>query len=126
VIGTSAFTLLHQAKEVEQGFSGEFCARQRRVAQAKVGGRQGDAQTHLLAVSHDDVASRPRTMADGEDAEAPPEERVGRFGHLDLFGIGRRRVLEGGIMLVDRSTIWIMVICELFSDFGCVTVCCCA
>jgi hypothetical protein len=47
-------------------------------------------------------------------------------GYLDLLGGLIRRVLEGGIVLLSRSTLWIMDICELFSDFGCVTVCCCA
>jgi hypothetical protein len=44
-------------------------------------------------------------MTDEEDAEAPTEQRVGRVGHRDLFGIGRwSRVVEGDIMLLDRST----------------------
>ena len=46
-------------------------------------------------------------MADGHDLKAPPEQRMGRVGYLDLFGVSWR-VLERGIMLVGRLTIWIM------------------
>jgi hypothetical protein len=107
VIGTWALALLHQAKEIEQGFCGEFCAPQGRAAQAKVSGRQGDAQTQVLAVGHQDMTRRPGAMADGEDSEAPSKQRVGRVGHFDLFGLfglGIKWVLEGGIMLGSRST----------------------
>jgi hypothetical protein len=45
--------------------------------------------------------------------------------YLDLIGRLNGRVLEQGILLLGRSTLWVMDICELFSDFGCVTVCCC-
>ena len=65
-------------------------------------------------------------MADGKDWEAAAVQRMGGVSHLDLFGIGRWWVLERGIMLLSRSTLWIMGICELFSDFGCVTAYCCA
>jgi hypothetical protein len=51
------------------------------------------------------------------------EERMGRIGDFDLF---RGRVVEMGIKQWALSTIWIMAICEGFSDFGCVTVCYCA
>ena len=71
------------------------------------------------------MARALRGMADRDDGESLPVQGVGQVRHLDLFGRGGW-VVEGGIMLPDRSTIWIMVICELFSDFGCVTVCCCA
>jgi hypothetical protein len=43
-------------------------------------------------------------MADGEDREAPPEQRVRWVGHLDLFEVGKKWVLEGGIMLLGRLT----------------------
>jgi hypothetical protein len=65
-------------------------------------------------------------MADRQDLEASAEQGMGGVGHLDHFGIEGRRVLEGGIMLVSRSTIWITATCGRFSDIGCVTVCCCA
>jgi hypothetical protein len=52
-------------------------------------------------------------MADGHDPEAPAEQRVRWVGYLDLFGLAGR-VLEGGIMLVGRSTPWIMLICGSF------------
>ena len=65
-------------------------------------------------------------MADRKDLEASAVEGMGGVGHLDHFGIERRRVLEGGIMLLSRSTIWTMATCGRFSDIGCATVCCCA
>ena len=61
-------------------------------------------------------------MAQGANDEAPSEERMGGIGDFDLVGLW---VLEAGIKEGLLSTLWIMVICELFSDFGCVTVCCC-
>ncbi len=45
------------------------------------------------------MAKGLRGMAEGEDPEAPSEQRMGRVRPLDLFGIGERWVLEGGIML---------------------------
>ena len=42
-----------------------------------------------------------RRMADGHNLKAPPEQRMGWVGYLDLFRV-RRRVLEGGINLVGR------------------------
>jgi hypothetical protein len=42
-------------------------------------------------------------MADRKDVEASAVEGMGGVGHLDHFGIERRRVLEGGIMLLRRS-----------------------
>jgi hypothetical protein len=59
---------------------------------------------HTLLVGHHDVAGGMPRMADGEDPEAPPEQRVARIGHLDLFDLGLRWVLERGIMLLARST----------------------
>jgi hypothetical protein len=47
-------------------------------------------------------------MADRQDLEAAAEQGMGRVGHLDLFGIELRWVLEGGIMLLSRLIIWIM------------------
>jgi hypothetical protein len=48
------------------------------------------------------MAGTMRGMADGHDPEAPPEQRVGRIGHLDLFRVAWR-VLERGIMLVGPT-----------------------
>jgi hypothetical protein len=42
-------------------------------------------------------------MADGQDLEASAEQGMGGVGHLDLFGIELRWVLEGGIILPSRS-----------------------
>jgi hypothetical protein len=44
-------------------------------------------------------------MADRQDRESAAVQRMGRVGHLDRFGIGRRWVLERGIMLLSRLTI---------------------
>src|SRR5262245_3721349 len=44
-----------------------------------------------------------RRIADGEDREAPPEERMGGVDYLDLVGGRFRLVLEQGILLLSRS-----------------------
>jgi hypothetical protein len=79
-------------------------ARPRSVAGDKVRGQDGDAQTHSFPVGHDYLARTLRRMADGKNLETPPEQRVGRVGHLDLVKFARSWVLEGGIMLLGRST----------------------
>jgi hypothetical protein len=63
----------------------------------------GKAQAHEAAIGHDDMAEALGRMADGKDREAADVQRVGGVGHLDLFGIGCRWVLERGIMLLSRS-----------------------
>src|SRR5688572_21815864 len=97
--GTWAFALLHQGEESAQGLWGEFCAGRGEVVRGQVSGGHGDAEPHAVAVGHHDVARSLGGMADGEDPETPPEERVGRVSHQDLFGVGGRWVLEGGTMI---------------------------
>ena len=87
-----------------QGVSGEFSARQRDAAQDQAGDHHGEAQTHPLTVGDRDMARTMGRVADGHDAETSPEQRMGRVGYLDLFGLARR-VLEGGVMLVSRSDV---------------------
>ena len=86
-----------------------------------VGRRQRDAQGHGLLVDDVGGAGLAGRAAQGANGEAPPEERMGGIGDFDLVHL---RVLEVGIKDWLLSTLWIMDICELFSDFGCVTVCC--
>jgi hypothetical protein len=43
-------------------------------------------------------------MADRHDLEASAVKGMSGVGHLDEFGIELGRVLEGGIMLLSRST----------------------
>ena len=108
-MGTGAwvFALLQQSQQLEHGGPGECSARRQGIVRDDVGSRDGEAQAHAVPVGHGDLARTPRRMADGHDPEAPPEQRMGRVGYLDLFGVARW-VLEGGIMLVGRLTIWIM------------------
>jgi hypothetical protein len=54
------------------------------------------------------VAGALGRMADRQDLEASAVEGVGGVGDLDHFRIERRWVLEGDIMLLSRSIIWIM------------------
>ncbi len=96
------------------------------MSAAQVGGGDGQAQTHAIAVSHEDEARTVGLVADRQNGETVSEERVRRIRHLDFVRRRRRRVVEGGINMSARSTLWIMDICELFSDSGCVTACCCA
>jgi hypothetical protein len=63
-------------------------------------------------------------VTDRQDLKASAVQRMGGVGHLDLFGIGRRWVVEGGIMLLSRSTIWITLICGSFYGTGYATGCC--
>jgi hypothetical protein len=78
------------------------------VVGGESGGRDGDAQAHEVPVGHHDVAGAVGRMADRQNLEAVAVQRVAGVGHLDLFGIGWRWVLEGGIRLLSRLIIWIM------------------
>jgi hypothetical protein len=125
LIGAWAFALLQQGQQFEQSGPGECCAWQAAVVRSQVGGLDRDAQAHEAAVGHDDVAGALGRMADRQDREAAAVQRMGGVGHLDLFGIGRRWVLERGIMLLSRSTLWIMLVCEPFSGSEYVLGYCC-
>jgi hypothetical protein len=63
-----------------------------------------------------------------DDFKVPTIERMGGIGYLDddRSIAATVWVVEGGINIGYRSTIWIMATCARFSDFGCVTVCYCA
>jgi hypothetical protein len=50
------------------------------------------------------VAGALGRVTDRQDLEASPVQGMGGVSHLDLFRIGCRWVLEGGIMLLSRST----------------------
>jgi hypothetical protein len=63
-----------------------------------------EAQAHEVAIGDDHMAGVMRGMADRDDSEAAAVEWMGRVGHLDLFRLGRWRLLEGGIKLLGRST----------------------
>jgi hypothetical protein len=84
-----------------------FCAETRHASVAQVGGGDGKAQTHAVAVSHEDEAGTVGLMADRQNGEAASEERVRRIRHLDFVRLRRRRVVEGGINMSARLTIWI-------------------
>jgi hypothetical protein len=58
------------------------------------------------------MAGTLRRMADRQDGKASPEQRMIRIGYFDLVGGRSRPVLEQGILLLSRSTRWIMRMCE--------------
>jgi hypothetical protein len=105
VSGTWVFALLQQSEQIEKGRSGELCADERRVVRTEVSGLDRDAQAHEFPIGHDDMAEALRGMADRQDGEASPEQRMRRIGYLDLVRSRIRWVLEGGIMLLSRLTI---------------------
>ena len=104
MIDACGWALLPQGQEFEQAVPGESWARARGVVRGWLGRRDGDAKPEGAAIGHHDVAGALGGMADGEDLEASAVEGMGGIGHLDHFGIEWRRVLEGGIMLLSRST----------------------
>src|SRR5262249_2086329 len=123
--GTWGFALLQQSQQIEKGRSGEWCAEAGDGLPGEAGGRDRDAQAHEVAVGHDDMTGTLGRMTDRHDGEASSEQRMRRIGYLDLVRGRLWWVLERGIMLLGRSTTWIMATCGRFSGFGCVTVCCC-
>jgi hypothetical protein len=103
MIGACALALLCQGQQFEQGDPGAFCAQQGVVVRAEVGGLDRKAEAHEAAIGHDDVARPLRRVTDRQDLEASAVQRMGGVGHLDVFGIGRRWVVEGDIILLSRS-----------------------
>jgi hypothetical protein len=108
VSGTWGFALLQQSEQIEKSRSGELCAEPRNGVGREVCGLDGEAKAHEVAIGHDDMAGVLRRMADRQDFEASAEQRMRRIGYLDLVGRLIRRVLELGIVLLSRLTIWIM------------------
>src|SRR5215469_15898659 len=102
MIGACSLTLLSQGQQFEQGGSGVFCAQPGGDGRAQVGGLDRNAKAHEASIGHDNVARTLRRVTDREDLEAPSVERMGPVDYLDLFRIGRRWVVEGGIMLLSR------------------------
>jgi hypothetical protein len=102
VIDACGLTLLPQGQELERAVPGESWAPARGVVRSSIGRRDGDAKSEGTPIGHHDVTGVLRGMADGEDLEASAVEGMGGVGHLDHFGIKRRWVLEGGIMLLSR------------------------
>lgn len=103
--GTWLFALLQQGEQIENGPLGELCAEGGRLVRNEVRGLNRDAQSHEVAIGHEDVAGSLRWMADRQDGEASPEQRMSRIGYLDLVRGRIRRVLEQGILLLSRLTI---------------------
>ena len=103
-IGACGWALLQQGQQFEQGVPGELCARPRGVVRGSIGSRDGDAKPEGIPIGHHDVTRALGGMADRQDLEASAVEGMSGVGHLDDFGIERRWVLEGGIMLLSRST----------------------
>ena len=112
VAATWVFALLQQSQQIEKSRSGELCAQPRRRVGDQVGGLDGDAQPHEVPIGHEDMAETLRGMADRQDGEASPEQRMSRIGYLDLVGRLIRRVLEQGIVLLSRLTTSTMTPCS--------------
>ena len=70
----------------------------------EVGGLNGEAQAHEVPIGHEDMAQALRRMADRQDGEASPEQRMSGIGYLDLVGKLIRWVVEQGIVLGTRLT----------------------
>ena len=102
MIDACGWTLLAQGQEFEQAVPGEFWARACGVVRGWLGRQDGNAKPEGAPIGHHDVAGALGGMADGEDLEASAVQGMGGVGHLDHFGIKRRWVLEGGIMLLSR------------------------
>jgi hypothetical protein len=98
-----------------------LCAGPRHGVDHKVGSLDGDAQAHEVPIGHDDMAGVLRRMADRQDFEALAEQRMRGIDYLDLVRSRLRWVLEGGIMIPSRSTLWIMPTCGNCSGKGYVT-----
>ena len=109
--GTWGFALPQQGEQIEKGRSGELCAKPRTAVGSEVGSLDRDAKAHEVAIGHDDMAGVLRRVADRQNGKASPEQRMRGVGYFDLFGNCIRRVLEQGILLLSRSTRWIMRIC---------------
>src|SRR5439155_1096701 len=62
------------------------------------------AEAHEVPIGHDHVARALRRVTDRQDRETSAVERMGRVGYFDLFRVRGRWVVEGGIMLLGRST----------------------
>ena len=105
------FALLQQSEQSENGRSGELSAKGGRLTRQEVRGLDRNAQPHEFPIGHDDMARALWWMADRKDGEAPAEQRMSGIGYLDLVGGRIRRVLEQGILLLSRSTGWIIRSC---------------
>jgi hypothetical protein len=62
-----------------------------------------DAQGHVLTVGNKNVSGTTLEIANLAHGEAPPEERVGGVGDLNLGHIIFKWVLDGGSKLWARS-----------------------
>jgi hypothetical protein len=94
--------LLQQSEQIEEGRSGELCAKPWRLVRDQAGGGDRDAQSHEVPIRHEDVTGTLWRMTDRHDEEVSPEQRMLRIGYLDLAGKLIRRVLEQGIVLLSR------------------------
>jgi hypothetical protein len=92
----------------------------RRGVGDEVGSGDGNAQSHEVAVGDEDVTGMVWWTADRHNSETSAEQRMSGIGYLDLLGC-LRRVLKGGIVLLSRSTLWIMPTCGNCSGEGYVT-----
>jgi hypothetical protein len=66
----------------------------------------GKTQHHRVAVGNEDIAHAVGARAGREQRKAAPEERMGGIGDLDFRRVVYRWVIDRGIKMFDRSTIW--------------------
>jgi hypothetical protein len=113
-VNGTCVALLHKSQQTTNRFSGELCAQLDGIVHNQIGGLDRDAQAHEVAIGHDDMAGTlARMAADGQDGETSTIQRMSWIRYLDLVGrIGW--VVEVGIMLLSRSTLWIMTMCVRF------------
>jgi hypothetical protein len=66
----------------------------------------GQTQQHGVAVGDKDIAHAVGTRAGREQCKAAPEEGMGGIGDLDFRRVVYRWVVERGIKMYGRSTLW--------------------
>jgi hypothetical protein len=68
-------------------------------------GWHGNTELDRVAIGNQDEARVVWLVADGENSETTPAERVSRIGHLDLFRRLRNWVVDRGINKRSRSIV---------------------
>jgi hypothetical protein len=104
-------------------FWSQFGARAGFWAEGQTGGVKRQAQAHEVTISDEDMARTLGRATDGDNGETPAVKRMSGVGDLDF--LRRRWVLERGIVLLGRSTRWIMPCCGNCCNGEYATGCCC-
>ena len=72
----------------------------------QTGGRLGNPQHHGVAVGDEDIAHTVGARAGGEQRKAAPVKRMAGVGDLDFCQVVDRWVVERGIKMCARSTLY--------------------